>query len=166
MKKTIAIPTDFSVESLNVLKTLLSQNNNRDQYDVILLHGTQLTDSITELIFMSKAKLTEKLSNPAFEEACTVIRNKFSSQINSIRKDFFTGFTQTAFDNYLEGNKITDIYVSKHRSPRFTHKKSFDILPYAYKSPATVHEVDFKVDTVLPEKGKVAEVFYNSLATH
>lgn len=166
MRKTIAIPTDFSVESLNVLKTLLSQNGDTYRYDVILLHGTQLTDSITELIFMSKAKLAEKLSNAAFEEACTVIRNKFSSQINSIRKDFFTGFTQAAFDNYLEGNKVTDIYVSKNRNATLTDKKSFDILPYAYQSPVTVHEVDFKVESMLPEKGKVAEVFYNTLATH
>lgn len=164
MRKTIVVPTDFSVQSLNVLKNILSENEGGCQYDIVLLHGLYLTDSITDLMFMSKRRLAEQLSNPAFEEACGVICSKFDSQISSIRKDIFTGFTQSAFDNYLEANRVEDVYVSTKKSFQFTDKRSFDILPFVYKSAVRVHEVAYETEARLPEKGKVAEVFYNSVA--
>lgn len=166
MRKTVVIPTDFSVESLNVLKTLLNEGDHLYQYDIILLHGLRLSDSITDLMFMSRTKLINELSNPAFEEACTVIRNKFGSLINSIRKDIFTGMTQSAFDNYLEANQVHDIYVSAHNTYQLTSRRSFDILPFVYQSPAMIHQVTYQTENVLPEKGKVAEVFYNGMAAH
>ncbi len=165
MRKTIVVPTDFSVQSLNVLKNVLSAHKGDCRYDIILLHGSHLTDSITDLMFVSKRRIAEQLSNPAFEAACGVIHNKFASQINSIRKEIFTGFTQNAFDNFIEANKVEDIYVSAQKNSRFTSKKSFDVLPFVYGSLARIHEVVCSMETVLPEKDKVAEVFFNSVAT-
>lgn len=166
MRKTIVIPTDFSVESLNVLKTLLNESEHLYNYDIIMLHGMHLSDSITDLMFMSRTKVCRELSNPAFEEACTVIRNKYGSLIHSLRKDIFTGLTQAAFDSYLEANKVNDIYVPTGKKMKFSNKRSFDIMPFVYQSTAMIHEVEYQTENALPEKGQVAEVFYNGMAAH
>lgn len=158
MRKTVLIPTDFTVQSLNVLKSVLSTNASNIKLDIILLHGLSLSDSIRDLLFSSKYQQIESLTTPEFEEACEVIKNKFDSQISSLRIDLFTGYNVAAFNNYLEGNRVADIYVSD-KKPVFTNKKSFDLSRFIEKSAANVVTVDAIPNTAFSEKGKVAEVF-------
>ena len=163
MKKTILIPTDFTVNSLNVLKTILIQNEAKQAYNVILLHGMSLSDSIRDLLFFSKSKQIDSLTNPEFEEAYEVIRNKFDSQISSLRIDLFTGYNLSAFNNYLEGNKVEQIFISD-KKPVLTNKNSFDLSRFIEKCQVEVTKVDFATNTTVPEKGKIAEVFMNQVS--
>lgn len=158
MKKTVLIPTDFTVQSLNILKSVLSTNESNVTLDIILLHGLTLSDSIRDLLFSTKYQQIESLTTPEFEEACEVIKNKFDSQISSLRIDLFTGYNVSAFNNYLEGNRVVEIYVSDNK-PVFTNKKSFDLSRFIEKSSANVITVDAMPNTTYSEKGKVAEVF-------
>ncbi len=158
MRKTVLIPTDFTVQSLNILKSVLSSNASNVKLDIILLHGLSLSDSIRDLLFSSKYQQIESLTTPEFEEACEVIKNKFDSQISSLRVDLFTGYNVAAFNNYLEGNRVVDIYVSD-KKPVFTNKKSFDLSRFIEKSSANVITVDAFPTISFPENGKVAEVF-------
>ncbi|GEC78385.1 hypothetical protein [Flavobacterium aquatile] len=158
MRKTVLIPTDFTVQSLNILKSVLSTNESNVKLDIILLHGLSLNDSIRDLLFSSKYQQIESLTTPEFEEACEVIKNKFDSQISSLRIDLFTGYNVAAFNNYLEGNRVVDIYVSD-KKPVFTNKKSFDLSRFIEKSSANVITVDAIPNANFSEKGKVAEVF-------
>lgn len=166
MKKTILVPTDFSIESLHVVKSLLSKAHEDEVFDIILLNGVHLSDSITELLFFSRTSLIQSMSNRHFDEACMVIKNKFSSQINSMRKDIFTGTTQAAFNNYVEANKIDMAYISTNYELQMTSKKSFDVLPYIKKSALLIDQVDWKLDTKIPEKGKLAAIFANSMSSN
>lgn len=166
MKKTILIPTDFSIESLHVVKSVLSKSHGEEVYDIILLHGVRMTDSITELLFFSSASLIDSLSNHQFNEACMVIKNKFSSQINSMRKDIFSGTTQSAFNNYIEANKVSKAYIPTNYELQLTSKKSFDILPYIKKSGLVIDQIDWKIETRIPEKGKLAALFANNMSTN
>ena len=163
MKKTILIPTDFTVNSLNILKTILIQNEAKQAYNVILLHGMSLSDSIRDLLFFSKSKQIDSLTNPEFEEAYEVIRNKFDSQISSLRIDLFTGYNLSAFNNYLEGNKVEQIFISD-KKPVLTNKNSFDLSRFIEKCQVQVTKVDFATNTTVPEKGKIAEVFMNQVS--
>lgn len=163
MKKTILIPTDFTVNSLNVLKSILIQNEAKQTYNVILLHGMSLSDSIRDLLFFSKSKQIDSLTNPEFEEAYEVIRNKFDSQISSLRIDLFTGYNLSAFNNYLEGNKVEQIFISD-KKPVLTNKNSFDLSRFIEKCQVEVTKVDFATNTTVPEKGKIAEVFMNQVS--
>lgn len=163
MKKTILIPTDFTVNSLNVLKSILIQNEAKQTYNVILLHGMSLSDSIRDLLFFLKSKQIDSLTNPEFEEAYEVIRNKFDSQISSLRIDLFTGYNLSAFNNYLEGNKVEQIFISD-KKPVLTNKNSFDLSRFIEKCQVEVTKVDFATNTTVPEKGKIAEVFMNQVS--
>lgn len=166
MKKTILIPTDFTIESLNVLKTFLNNADKECKYDIILLHGAFLNDSITDLLYFSKRKQIKNFSNSQFDEAFLVIKNKHESMINSIRKEVFFGLNQNAFNNFVEGNKIEEAYIPAHRMMHLRNKKSFDLIPYVLKSGIKVHEISTYVEAPIPEKGKVAEVFFNGVTSN
>jgi hypothetical protein len=163
MRKTILIPTDFTVNSLNVLKSILVNNDANQTYDVILLHGMSLSDSIRDLLFFSKSKQIDSLTNSEFEEAYEVIRNKFENQISSLRIDLFTGYNLSAFNNYLEGNKVEQIFISD-KKPVLTNKNSFDLSRFIEKCKVEVTKVDFGANATVPEKGKIAEVFMNQVS--
>lgn len=161
MIKNILIPTDFTVESLNLVKSFLKQKKSDFVCNIILLHGTTLSDSITDLLFFSKSRAIESLSNKAFEEACDIIRNKYDSQINIVKKDIFTGKNQAAFDHYIAANKIDEAYIPSDYTSGRTDGKSFDLIPYIKKSSLHVKEVKWRNTEAVPEKGKLAEVFFS-----
>lgn len=163
MKKTILIPTDFSVLSLNVLKAVLTQSDASQKYDVILLHGFNLGDSIRDLLFYSKSQQMAALMNSDFEEAYEVIRNKFDSQIASLKIDFFTGYNLSAFNSYLEVNKIMEIYTS---DIKFTpaHKSSFDLSRFIAKCHVEAQLIETVTKPSVAEKGKITEVFISAVS--
>lgn len=163
MRKTILIPTDFTVNSLNVVKSILANKETSNTYDVILLHGVSLNDSIRDLLFFSKAEQIDSLTNVEFEEACEVIKNKFDSQINSLRIDLFTGHNKSAFSNYLEGNKVSHIFTSEQKLT-LASKKSFDLAPFIEKCGVSVTKINSGLTPSIPEKGNVAEVFMNQVS--
>jgi hypothetical protein len=163
MRKTILIPTDFKVNSLNVLKSILLNNETQQTYNVILLHGVSTNDSIRDLLFYSKAQQIDALSTIEFDEACEVLKNKFDSQINTLRIDLFSGSTTSAFNNYLEGNKVDHIFISEQK-PSFSNKKSFDLTPFIEKCSVEVTKIDSGTNPSIPEKGKIAEVFMNQVS--
>lgn len=163
MRKKILIPTDFTVQSLNILKSILSANNSGQIYDIVLLHGLSLTDSIRDLLFYSKHKQIEKLITPEFKEAYEIIRNKFDSQVGSLKIDLFTGYNLSAFSNYLEANKIDQIFIS-HKRQEFTNRNSFDLSPFINKCKIQVTTIESAGEILIPEKGKVTEVFIDQVS--
>lgn len=163
MKKTIVIPTDFTVQSLNILKTVLNQNHSKEQYNVILLHGFNLTDSIRELLFFSKPNQIASMVNTEFEEAYEVIRNKFENQISSLKIDLFTGYNLSAFNTYLEANGVKEIFTSE-RKQKPAHKNSFDLSRLIAKCQVRTTIVETVSKSSVPERGKIAEVFMNQVS--
>ena len=162
MKKTILIPTDFTIQSLNILKTFLNQNPN-NHYNIVLVHGLNIGDSIRDLLFFSKNKQIQELANEAFLEAFEVIKNKFDSQINSLKIDFFTGNNQTAFNNFIEGKQVQQILDSNYKLTLST-QKSFDLNRYFNKCKVEVIKVEIQNHVNIPEKGNLAEVFFNQVS--
>jgi len=165
MVKTILIPTDYSIESLHLVKQALSNLNEGEQCNLVLAHGLHAGDSISDLLFFSKNKLIQSFTNSEFEEACTVIRNKFQSQIKSLRKDVILGKTQSAFNNYLEANGIDEAYIPLNHKLSYDSKKCFDIVPLIEKSKLNVEELSWRNYELSPERGTLAEVMFNTIAT-
>jgi hypothetical protein len=166
MRKTVLIPTDFSIESLTVLKNYLIEAESYVSYDIILLHGTHLNDSISDLLFFSKGKILNELTNEAFEEACKILKNKFASKINSLRKDLFTGYNQSAFNSYVEANRVEVACVPANYEWKWSNKKSFNLMPYITKSEVSVEEIGWKRLPNIPEKAKLAELFLSAVPSH
>jgi len=158
MKKTVLIPTDFSIESLNLVKYAAQQAVN-ESVNVLLVHGLRLSDSIMDLLFFSRNKTILKLQNADFDEACKVLRNKYDSQINSFRIEIFSGFTQSAFQKFLEAHRVNEILIPKSYTFKRTADKSFDLLPFIKSSQYEATEVAWKPFENVPEKNLLAEVF-------
>ncbi|RXK60550.1 hypothetical protein ESA94_08765 [Lacibacter luteus] len=164
MEKTVVIPTDFSIASLNIVKSYVSMQPANARLNIILLHGLHQSDSIRSLLFYSKHRMMEELCSKEFKEACYVLKNKFASQIKTMKSDLFSGFTQSAFNQYTEANNIAEVCLPVLYNPKFKNKNSFDLLPYIKASKLPVEMVGSEVDVPMPEKGKVAELFFNRVS--
>lgn len=158
MQTTILIPTDFTIESLGLLKMALNEYPN-ERLEIVFVHGITLTDSITELLFFSPSRTMVTLENPNFREACAVIQNKFDWRLGSIKTVLFTGKTQAAFDQLLETHRIDAIVVPTNRMLKSVIPASIDLLPFIRKSKPAQINVEWAVRPVMPEKDKLAELF-------
>lgn len=133
MSKTILVPTDFSVESLNLVKQAIEDHAD-EKINLLVVHGIDAASSVTDLLFFSKNTFLKKLLNEDFKEACDIIRNRFDKQLNSFRLDLFTGLTQNAFNTYLEANQVEKIYAPQTYKFKLDKKMSVDITKFIKKN--------------------------------
>ncbi|SEW43743.1 hypothetical protein SAMN05421841_3106 [Chryseobacterium wanjuense] len=161
MIKTILIATDYSLESLNILKKVLREKDaseDQNQYNILLVSGYDMGDSIRDLLFNTKSMIFNKLRPLEFCEAYEIIRNKYPHLINKIVCDIFTGNFQRTFNNYVKVENIEEAYYSP--SIRSTGKRKFDLIPYIKKcEDLESYEISVEVRESLPEKGRLAEIF-------
>ncbi|HEV7348576.1 hypothetical protein [Telluribacter sp.] len=158
MAKTILIPTDFTIESLNTVKGALRQLEG-EKVDLVLVYSAHLTDCITDLLFFSKRKYLDEQQNAKFKEACEILKNKYASQLNSFCLDLFTGINQNAFENFLLGKKVETIFIPKSYRMKLTNKWCFDLLPYCRKCSLQYVEIDWNENRNVPDQGSIAELF-------
>lgn len=143
MPRSILIPIDFRIESLNTLKFALSHHADQDVV-VVLVYAVALTMSITDLLFYSRERMRDTYSTPAFEEALAILKNKHASIVKRIVVEPFHGVTQSAFATFVEARRVDEAYVPR-RYRLAVVEQGFDILPYIRKSALSVHEVDWDI---------------------
>ena len=162
MIKTILIATDFSLESLDVLKKVLknkSEQNDENQYNILFVSGYDMGDSIRDLLFTTKSSIFGKIRPQEFCDAYSIIKNKYPTLINKITCDIFTGSFQRTFNSYVETAAIDEAYFSSVKS-RNLSKGQFDVVPYLKKCKhVNAIEILTKAPEFVPEKGRLAEVF-------
>ncbi|WP_292010855.1 hypothetical protein [Chryseobacterium sp.] len=161
MTKTILIATDYSLESLNILKKVLKEKeaiNNGMKYNILFVSGYEMGDSIRDLLFTTKNSIFNKIRPQEFCDAYGIIKNKYPHLINAIICDVFTGSFQRTFNNYLRAEKVEEAYYSSAKR-KFTQGK-FNIVPFIKKCKnLESYDIIIEVPEVLPEKGRLAEVF-------
>ena len=161
MTKTILIATDYSLESLNILKKVLKEKDaseDQNQYNILLVSGYDTGDSIRDLLFNTKSTIFNKLRPQEFCDAYGIINNKYPHLINKIVCDIFTGSFQRTFNNYVNAENIEEAYYSP--SIKSKGKGKFDLIPYIKKcKDLESHEISVEVRNSLPEKGRLAEIF-------
>ncbi|MCA6067211.1 hypothetical protein JI747_008495 [Chryseobacterium sp. RG1] len=161
MTKTILIATDYSLESLNILKEVLKEKNaseDPNQYTVFLVSGYDMGDSIRDLLFTTKSTIFNKIKPQEFNYAYEIIKNKYPHLIEKIICDVFTGSFQRTFDNYIKAEHIEEAYYST--SIKSKGKGKFDLVPYIKKCKnIQSHEVEIEIHERLPERGRLAEIF-------
>lgn len=138
MAKTILVPTDLQVGSLNALKTALS-GAGRDGIRVVLMHAVHPPEGISDLLFYSPRRATREHMGPAFKEALAVLRNHFEQRITSVEVLPFHGITQSAFDHFVEANGIDEIHLSG-TYPLRRHQKAMDPMPFIKRCKVPVKE--------------------------
>ncbi|MCJ8152908.1 hypothetical protein MKJ01_03915 [Chryseobacterium sp. SSA4.19] len=161
MTRTILIATDYSLESLNILKKVLKEKNaseDENQYNVLLVSGYDAGDSIRDLLFNTKSSVFNKLRPKEFCDAYEIVKNKYPHLINKIICDVFTGSFQRTFNNYVKIEGITEAYYSS--SIKSVGDGKFNLVPYIQKcKELESYEVSLEVQKSLPEKGRLAEIF-------
>ncbi len=158
-QKTILVPTDFCVASLNTLRLALEEID-APTVNVVLLHCTTRDDSITELLFYSPSRIIRDLLTDDFEEALSMLTNRFENKIGQFRIELFHGHVQSVFDTLLETLKIDAIYFSKSYKQRLTNH-AFDATPYIVNGAVPYHEIErFRQETTF-EKDRLENLFLN-----
>lgn len=161
MTKTILIATDYSLESLNILKKVLKEkeaSEDQNQYNILLVSGYEAGDSIRDLLFNTKSTIFNKIRPQEFCDAYGIIRNKYPHLVNKIICDIFTGSFQRTFNNYVKTADIVEAYYSPSIVSK--GKGKFDIAPYIKKcKELQIQEIHVEIAETLPERGRLAEIF-------
>lgn len=164
MSKTILIPTDFTIKSLNLAKIALQKNHDSEEkLRIILIHGIMASTSITELLFYSKSRKLMELETPEFQASCKLLLGKFDEKIEHMTIDLFSGFNQSAFENYLEANQVKEAYIPSTYKLKLPNSSSFDLIPYFTKSKLPLLKVDWEDLYIIPRAEKedeLAELFF------
>ncbi|MCJ7933923.1 MAG: hypothetical protein MUW56_09865 [Chryseobacterium sp.] len=161
MAKTILIATDYSLESLNILKKVLKEKDaseDQNTYNILLVSGYDSGDSIRDLLFNTKTTVFNKIRPEEFCDAYGIIKNKYPHLVNKIICDVFTGSFQRTFNQYVKAEQIEEAYYSP--SIKSKGKGMFDLIPYIKKC-RELQSQEIKVEIVerLPERGRLAEIF-------
>lgn len=146
MATTILIPTDFCVESLNTLKLAL-RSPETEKVNVILMYSEILPDSITELLFYNSKDTIKKLKTAEFEEALSVIKNRYESKLLSVEFEVFNGTTSRLMRNFVEANEIDLIFIPKSYRFRLS-ENGFNPISAIKKSKLPFEEIEWKDSSV------------------
>lgn len=157
MATKILIPTDFHVESLNTLKLAM---NHLETYevDVVLMYSEDLGNSITELLFYNPKKVVESLRTKEFDEALSILKNRFESRIKSISYEIFHGFRVKLLEDFMESKNIDSIFLPKTYRLQMP-KKGFDTIPLIKKSKLSYKELDWEVDVQNSDEIQLQSLF-------
>jgi len=159
MRKTILIPTDFTITPLLLLKHAVAHT--ATPLDVVFLYCTPLPDSITDLLFYSPKKIIEAAVTPAFSEGCAVIQNKYPEKILSVHYELFHGRSVDAFEIMCEVIHIDEAIIA--HAPAATHKQTFDPAPIIRKSTVPFREVDLDSHVHVRERDLLTELFVSAV---
>jgi hypothetical protein len=164
MAKTILIPTDFTVESLNLAKIALQNNSGTlEKLRIILVYGQWASSSTTELLFYSKGTVIKKLDNSEFTNSCKMLQAKYELIIEQMSIDIFSGNNQNAFENYLEANQVTEAYISPNYKFKLKNNSSFNLTPFFFKSKINLFEVNWKtisLENLENQKNEISSLFF------
>lgn len=162
MTKTILIATNFSLESLDILKKVLrhkSEQNDTNSYNIVFVSGYDMGDSIRDLLFTTKTALLGKIRPQDFCDAYSIIYNKYPNLINKVSCEVFTGSFQRSFNQFAETTSADEVYISSTKL-RNLKKGQFDVTPFIKKCRQLVAtEVTTTTPEYAPERGRLAEVF-------
>lgn len=152
MRKTILIPTDFTVIPLLALKEYV--NTSQHELDVVFFYNTEMTDSITDLLFYSPAERLKKVMTKEFQEGYIMMKNKYTDRIRTIDVMLFHGNTREAFSNFIHAQRIDEIVTVKEY--RFDHGASISPLHLIKGANVPVTQMSLGLAPRHPQKDMIA----------
>ncbi|MEO7212338.1 hypothetical protein [Mucilaginibacter sp.] len=156
MKTTnILIPTDFSLASLKAIPALIQQQPGQ-KFKITLVNFLGLSDSISELLMLSRRSREYEHVTQEFLNECTRLSREYSGQIEHLTTEFFYGNTVAVFKNYLEAREIDQVARLKDH----TYAK---LTPLSYEPGTLLERSKCKVITlapyILPQPAKVKALY-------
>lgn len=151
--KHILIPTDFSIQSLQLAEQAISSLP-AAKLNITLFHAFYLPYSEFELLLRDRKKPYTELLTDSFRQACKQLKDKHSKKIQKISFNFLEGSTAALFRHFADANEIDLIFLPDHYQFKPVHKLSVDPVPLFKKSGVKIISEAVKVQT---EKVVVAE---------
>jgi hypothetical protein len=106
--KTLLIPTDFKLESLNAVSRLV-ETQYPEKLNIVMVHLLGITDAMGELALLSRRSAEYRLISSDFYNTCTRLKQLHPDMIGSIDITFFYGYTMAAFRHFLEAHNVDAI---------------------------------------------------------
>jgi hypothetical protein len=140
--KTVLIPTDFELASLKYLPEVTNRYYPQ-KLNIVLVHMIKMTDSITELLMLSRRRTEYKKITPEFLKVFNDFKTNHSDVIENIRIEFFYGSTVAAFKNFLEANAIEEVINVTNYEFKLPTKQSIDPTALINKCGQKTINIDF-----------------------
>ncbi len=153
--KTILIPTDFNASALNCIPELCASMKEKD-LKIIFVHLFRLSDSISDLLMLSRRSREFEHISDDFHEGCQRLKKDFP-EIKSIRIEFFYGSTLSMFKNFLEANDVDCILHPEFCICEKLNKTSVDPSALVAKSGLPTVTILKKQKEVSPQSAPVLE---------
>jgi len=141
--KTLLIPTDFKLESLNSIPELVERFY-PNKINIVLVHMMQITDCIQELLMLSRRSTEYRHISQEFYDACTSLKQEHEGVVSNIRIDFFYGSTVAVFKNFLEANDVDVIVLLNNYDYKLLNKNSLEPSLLVNRSGKEVIYTDWK----------------------
>ena len=139
--KTVLVPTDFNVENLKIIDSLVLTNK-PENIRIIFMHAFKLSDSITDMLMLSRRSKEYEYISEEFYSRMDAYKQKYSNDIQSIGIEYFYGSTVAAFKNFIEGVDADYIAFPKGYNFRAIHKSSIDPSSLTKRCGRRVVELD------------------------
>jgi len=138
--KTVIIPSDFSVESVQVAETIV--RNASEDVNILFIHLFHVADDIQDLLFSNYRKKEYEFVSPEFRHECEMLKDVYALNLKSIKIEFFYGNKLAVFKNFLDYNKADYIAYSKSYGMPKLSKSSIDALPVILKCGLPLLDAD------------------------
>ncbi|TDO23188.1 hypothetical protein [Pedobacter duraquae] len=130
--RNILVPTDFNVSSFDCFPNICKQLD-LEEISFVFVHVFKLSDSITDLLMLSRrSRDFEQISDDFFAGATAI--KKAYPQIKSIKIEFLYGATLNMFRDFLEVHDIDTVLEPACCFLGKIHKASIDPLVLIQKS--------------------------------
>ncbi|WP_443939787.1 hypothetical protein [Pedobacter sp. MW01-1-1] len=106
--KTILVPTDFSLESTQIIEAIVAQQGD-EKVNIIFLHAFKLSDSITDMLMLSRRSRDYETVPDEFYERLKQSKSAHAQTINNMGIEYFYGSTVAAFKNFIEAFEVDQI---------------------------------------------------------
>ena len=152
--KTVVIPSDFSIESIQVAETII--RDSKEEVRIIFIHLFHVADDIQDLLFSNYRKKEYEFVSETFRNECNILKDLYSETLNSIKIEFFYGSRLASFKNFLDYNQADCIaYSERYGIPKLS-KSSLETLPVIKKCGLPLIDTDQIRETVFSDTKNVS----------
>lgn len=142
--KRVLVPTDFNVESTKIIDAI-ALHQGLEEVTVIFLHAFKLSDSITDMLMLSRRSRDYEHISDDFNQKIDFYTTKYENKIKGIGIEFFYGSTAAAFRNLIEGLQIDLVVYAQNHNFAPINKYSIDPKYLTARCGCQVLELDTEV---------------------
>ncbi len=155
--KHILIPTDFSIRSLKAVHAAVDSFG-QGKLKITLFHLMTMPTDFSMLLIHKVQKKSKELISSDFNDACEVLKNKYSSKIECMSVAFGYGSSLKYMRNYLEGAKVDVVFFQAGMELDRISKDSIDMVPLLKRTGWKLMEVPASTRSIKVVEPSIADL--------